>query len=63
MSSLTLRSTLLVTLGVLLGKTVASPRSSVSCLMCYEFELINLDVEADTARLGLSDHPMASSAP
>jgi hypothetical protein len=58
---LTLRSTLLVTVGVLLSKTATSPWPSVSCFICFEVELIYLDHEADTARRGLSDDPMASS--
>jgi hypothetical protein len=60
---LTLRSTLLVTLGVLLSKTATSPWPSVSCIVCFEVELRCLDHEVDTARRGLSDDPMASSVP
>jgi len=60
---LTLRSTLLVTLGVLLSTTASSPWSSVSSLTSFRVELIYLDNEDDTARRGLSDDPMASSPP
>jgi hypothetical protein len=60
---LTLRSTLLVTFGVLLSKTAAFPLSSVRLLICFGRELMYLDHEADTARRGLSDGPMASSPP
>jgi len=60
---LTLRSTLLVTLGVLISKTASSPWHSVSRFIYYVVSLIYLDNEADTARRGLSCGSVASSAP
>ena len=62
-TTLTLRSTLLVTLGVLLSKTASSQWHSVSHFIYYGMGLIYLDDEADTARRGLSCGSVAFSAP